>query len=200
MTQVKSTDKETWDRFRNGDNESLSLIYAQNAKKLYVYGLKFTANRSLVEDSIQDLFSDLVRTRKNLGDTANIHFYLIKAFKRRLHRQILKEKRYDLDGDSNEYPFEITYSIEHDIIIAENADLKIKFLHQAISTLTSRQKEAVYLRFTEGLSYEEVSEIMNMTLESCRNLIYRTIKSLKDSIQTKESKAILLFILKRLLV
>jgi RNA polymerase sigma factor (sigma-70 family) len=199
MTQVKSTDKETWARFRNGDNEALSLIYAQNAKKLYVYGMKFTINHSLVEDSIQDLFSDLVRTRNNLSDTTNIHFYLIKAFKRKLHRQILKEKKYDLDGDGNEYPFEITYSIEHDIIIEENANQKMKFLHRAISTLTSRQKEAIYLKFTEGLSYEEISEIMNMSVESCRNLIYRTIKSLKDSLHTKGSSTVLLFILKRFL-
>lgn len=189
---------ETWDRFRSGDNEALSLIYDQNAKKLYLYGLKFTTNHSLIEDSIQDLFSDLVRTRKNLGDTSNIQFYLFKAFKRRLHRQLLKEKRYDLDGNDQEYPFQIAYSIEHEIINAENADLRVKSLQQAISTLTSRQKEAVYLRFTEGLNYEEISEIMNMSVESCRNLMYRTIKSLKDSLHSQSNGAMLLLILKRL--
>lgn len=199
MTQVKSTDIETWAQFKNGDDNALSLIYNHNAKKLYVYGLKFTPNHSIVEDAIQDLFSDLVRTRRNLGDTNNIHFYLIKAFKRRLHRQILKEKKYDLDGVGDDHPFEITYSIEHDIILTEKADLKVEFLRRAIGALTSRQKEAVYLRFTDGLSYEEISEIMSMSVESCRNLIYRTIKTLKDSLETNGSRVTLLFILKQFL-
>jgi RNA polymerase sigma factor (sigma-70 family) len=198
MKILKPTDTEIWARFRNGDNQSLSLIYNQNARKLYLYGLKFTANHSLIEDSIQDLFSDLVRTRQNLGDTNNIQIYLFKAFKRRLHRQLLKEKRYDLGENDEEYSFEIAYSIEHEIINAENADLRVKSLHRAIGTLTSRQKEAIYLRFTEGLKYEEISEIMNMSIESCRNLMYRTIKSLKDALHPKGSGATMLFIMKQL--
>ena len=195
MKFSNSTDAELWASFRNGDNHALSLIFNENAKKLYLYGLKLTTNHSIVEDSIQDMFSDLVRNRRNLGDTNNIQFYLIKSFKRRLQRQLQKEKRYNLNENDQEYAFEITYSIEHEIILEENANQKVKSLHQAIDILTSRQKEAIYLRFTEGLDYEEVSDLMNMSIESCRNLIYRTIKSLRDSLQQPGSCAVILFTL-----
>jgi len=193
------TDAELWASFRNGDNHALSLIFTENAKKLYLYGLKLTNNHSIIEDSIQDIFSDLVRNRKNLGDTNNIQFYLIKSFKRRLQRQLQKEKRYNLKENDQEHPFEIIYSIEHEIILEENANQKVKSLHQAIDVLTSRQKEAIYLRFTEGLDYEEISDLMNMSIESCRNLIYRTIKSLRDSLQHTGNCAVILFALSRLI-
>jgi RNA polymerase sigma factor (sigma-70 family) len=189
------TDAELWAKFKDGDDGSLALIYADNSKKLYLYGLKLTTNNAVIEDSIQDLFTDLVRTRKNLGDTDNILFYLLISFKRRLLRQIQKEKRYNLKEKNVGSIFDITYSIEHDIIRKESTDMKLQSLQMAINQLTPRQKEAIYLRFTEELEYAEIAEMMEMSIEACRNIIYKAIKSLRDSFQGNTS--ILLFCLKK---
>lgn len=193
MNLIKPSDAEIWAKFRNGDDDALSFIYSENSKKLYLYGLKLTTNHSVVEDSIHDLFSDLVRNRRKLGETNNIQFYLIKSFKRRLLRQIQKEKRYSLNSNEEEYDFEITYSIEHDIILEENANQKISLLRKALVDLSPRQKEAIYLKFTDGLDYEEIADILEMNIESCRNLIYRAIKSLKDSFQGNKSFILFFF-------
>jgi RNA polymerase sigma factor (sigma-70 family) len=196
MKLIKPTDTEIWAKFKKGDNEALSMIFSQNSKNLYQYGLKITTNHSIIEDSIQDLFSDLVRNRSKLGDTDSIQFYLIKSFKRRLLRELQKESRYNHKDTDEEYVFEITYSIEHDIILEENSNQKINFLRKSLSDLSARQKEAIYLKFTEGLEYEQIAEILGMSIESCRNLIYRAIKSLKDSFQG--NNALLLFFLNKL--
>ena len=192
MELKMQTDEELWAKFKDYDDESFSLIYSRNSKRLYLYGLKFTSNHTLIKDVIQDLFSDLLRNRRNLGDTNNINYYLLKSFKRLLQRQLQKERRYihnERNSIHNEncdnYVFDITYSIEQDIISTETANFKLQSLHQAISQLTPCQKEAIYLKFTEELEYVEISEIMNMSIESCRNLIWRSIKSLKTSINGK---------------
>lgn len=183
----ENTDIEVWSKFRNGDDEALSRIYDRLSKRLYLYGLKFTSNQSIIEDSIQDLFCELVKNRRNLGSTDNIQFYLIRSFKRKLHRLLQKEMKYHLKDNEEEYVFEITYSIEHEIITGENVNQKEISLKKAIQFLTPRQKEAVYLKFTEGLEYDQISEIMNMSIESCRNLIYKSIKSLKDSLSERRN-------------
>jgi RNA polymerase sigma factor (sigma-70 family) len=188
-------DRDIWDRFKKGDDEALSLIYSENSKMLYLYGLKLTTNHTVIEDSIQDLFVDMVRNRRKLGDTDNIRFYLIKSFKRRLVRLLQKEKRYDLRNNNEDFVFDIVYSIEYDIINSEKANLRLQSLHKALNELSPRQKEAIYLKFTEEIEYEDIAEIMGMTIESCRNLIFRAIKSLKDSFQTTTS--IILFFFKK---
>lgn len=195
MKLLKPIDTEIWTKFKNGDDEALSLIFSENSKKLFLYGLKLTSNHTIIEDSIQDIFSDMVRNRRKLGDTDNILFYLIKSFKRRLQRQLQKEQRYNLKDNDEEYIFDITYSIEHDIILEENANQKINQLRKALNDLSPRQKEAIYLKFTEELEYEEIAEMMEMGIESCRNLIYRAIKSLKDSICV--NRALILFFLQK---
>jgi RNA polymerase sigma factor (sigma-70 family) len=182
MIILKPSDTEIWSKFRDGDNEALSLIYTENSKRLYLYGLKFTKNQAIIEDSMQNLFTDLIANRRKLGFTDSVQFYLIKSFKRRLLRQLQKEKRYSLKDNDEEYVFDISYSVEHDIILEEKSNQKLFLLHKALMDLTPRQKEAVYLKYTENLEYEEIAEIMEMSIEGCRNLIYRAIKSLKDSI------------------
>ena len=189
-------DRDKWNRFKAGDNDALNLIYTENSKKLYLFGLKLTPNHTVVEDSIQDIFTDLLRNRRKLGDTDNILFYLLKSFKRRLIRQLQKEKRYNLKNTNEDFVFDIVFSIEHEIIQKENTNLKLKSLHQSINQLTPRQKEAIYLRFTEEMEYNEIAGIMEMSIEACRNLICKAIKSLKDALQGDTS--ILFFILQKL--
>lgn len=188
------SDRDIWSRFKVGDNDALNMIYSESSKKLYLFGLKLTSNHTIIEDSIQDLFLDLVRNRRKLGDTENIHFYLLKSLKRRLVRQLQKEKRYNLKDKMEDFVFDITYSTEYEIINKENANFKIQSLHKALKDLTPRQKEAVYLRFTEELEYKEIAVIMEMSIEACRNIISKAIKLLKASLQSDTS--ILLFILR----
>lgn len=42
-----------------------------------------------------------------------------------------------------------------------------------------RQKEALYLRFTCEMTYEQVAQIMDISIASCRTFIYRAIKDLR---------------------
>jgi len=191
MKILKLEDNELWTKFRNGDNEALSRIYSDNSPNLYRYGIKITSNHSIVEDAIQNLFSDLVRNRKNLGDTDHIHFYLIKSFKRRLQRELRKEMRYNPGSENKDYAFGITYSIEQSIILEESSNQNLSLLRKALNDLTPRQKEAIYLKFTQDLEYEQIAEIMEMGIEGSRNLIYRAVKSLKDSL--RENKSLLIF-------
>ncbi len=196
MNHSEHTDAELWAKFKDGDDEALTLIYTSNSRKLYLYGLKFTRNKTIIEDSIQDLFADLVRTRKTLGEANNIRVYLLVSFKRKLFHQLEKEKRYNLEQNDEGFVFDITYSVEHDIIRQESSDIKLRSLNEALEQLTPRQKEAVYLRFTEELEYIEVARIMEMSVEACRNIVCKAIKSLKDSI--KERATILFFYFKNL--
>jgi len=180
------TDIEKWARFKKGDIKAFSLIYAEYSPVLYLYGLKLTRDNIIVEDSIQDLFTELLKNSGNLGDTDNILFYLLKSFKRKLIRNIHKEKRIDEVQRKDEYEFHITYSIEHDIILEDVSKEKSALLLQALQELTPRQKEAIYLKFTRELDYREVSELMNISVEACRNLIAKAVKTMKEAVGRKK--------------
>lgn len=176
------TDSEVWTSFKKGEEWAVSSVYSEYSKKLYWYGLKMTTDVILVEDVIQDLFADLIKNRKQLGTTDNILFYLLKSFKRKLWRKLQKENRLDLRDNPEAYYFEVTWSVEQEIILKETSDKKHELLLEALKQLTPRQKEAIYLRFSKELDYDMIAEIMDISVEGCRNLISKAIRMLKKRI------------------
>ena len=181
------TDIEIWLSFKKGDNSAVSFIYREYFPVLYRYGLKFSADTFLIEDTIQDLFADLIKNRETLGDTDNILFFLLKSFRRKMLRKMKRENRYDLTGEmTDDYPFEVVWSAEHELIAGEESDLRSSFLLKALKELTPRQKEAVYLRFTKELDYAIIAEIMNISIEACRNLISKAISNIRKQINKKD--------------
>lgn len=195
MSQARLSDIEKWTAFKNGEERAISLIYTEQVEKLYHYGLKFTSESAIIEGSIQDIFADLIKNRKTIGHTDNITFYLMKSFKRKLLRKIATKNMYVSDDQIPEYEFNVIWSIEHDIILKEVSEQKITLLKDALKQLTSRQKEAIYLRYTKEMNYKEVSEIMGISVEACRNLISNAITSLKEWFSDKAIGHTLFFML-----
>ena len=61
-------------------------------------------------------------------------------------------------------------------------------LLRAFGQLTQRQKEAVYLRFYENASYEEIAAVMSLKeVKYARTLIYRALDVLRASIRNLAS-------------
>lgn len=181
-----STDMELWFSFKKGDNSAVSFIYREYFPVLYRYGLKFSVDTFLIEDTIQDLFTELIKNRETLGDTDNILFYLLKSFRRKLVRKMENANRYDFTGEmTDEYPFEVVWSAEQELIVEEESKQRSSLLLKALSELTPRQKEAVYLRFTKELDYAVIAEIMDISIEACRNLISKAISNMKKQIDEK---------------
>ncbi len=188
------SDIEIWSLFKKGDDQALSFIYTENSVKLYQYGLKFTPDNTMVEDSIHDLFVELIKNRKTLGDTENILFYLLKAYKRKLLKKLQKGKRLNLEEDMETQNFEIIWSIEYEIILEEITEHKSKLLLKVLKKLTPRQKEAIYLRFSKELNYKEIAGIMDISIEACRNLICGAVKAMKESIRKESDNPLLLLV------
>jgi RNA polymerase sigma factor (sigma-70 family) len=55
-------------------------------------------------------------------------------------------------------------------------------INGALSQLSSRQKEAIFLKYNFGLDYEEVSKVLNINYQSARNLIHRGISRIRKVI------------------
>jgi len=185
-----------WDRIQRGDITAIEEVYRENAPFLYRYGLKFTQNTQLIEDCIQELFSRIISNYSRLSRTDNVKIYLMRAFRNNLVRLIKKEQKYDLQ-QTEDFQFEILFSAEQKIIDSEDLHYIQQTLVKGLKRLTPRQKEAIYLRYTNGLEYAEISEIMKISVESIRNIIYKAIQLLRDDVKSNDA-VIIMFLLKAL--
>lgn len=173
-----------WNDFRQGKNYALSEIYFNNIQLLYQYGKKFSTDNELIKDTIQDLFYDLIKNCKNLGETDNIPLYLITSFRRRLFHN-LKKKNVEMPNPENEKEPESNF-IER-LIEKELIEGKEHAIRKAIDELTYRQREILFYRFNCNFDYEIICKIMELKYDSARKLAHRSLQSLKKILAASET-------------
>jgi RNA polymerase sigma factor (sigma-70 family) len=169
-----------WKSFMEGNKEAIATIFLLFHDDLYRYGLRLAGNTDLVEDSIQDLFLQLWKNRQNLRPVDNLKPYLFKSFRNHMIDNLeLRNPVMQIEIDF-EHPFEVTYSPEDFIIqqqVSEENQLKIV---EALNKLSSRQREAIYLRFFEELDFDTIAIIMDMNVQSVRNTLHRGLQAMRN--------------------
>ena len=184
-----------WRRFIEGDEEAYAFIYKQYVSSLYSYGVCFSTNKQLVEDCIHDLFVKIHQNRKNLKETNNIKLYLMVALKRQLFNALRKEVDYDSISEAAPV-FSIEYTVEDRMIEKEQDISKSEKIREMLKTLNPHQKEIIYYRFEEGLSYEEIAILMDMKAQSAQNIVQRSLKKLRETFSPEDFFLFLLFFTK----
>lgn len=172
-----------WNEFRGGDERAFALLYDRYVVPLYNYGERLTHDKELIEDSIQDLFVELWKNHAGLGPTSSVKFYLYKAFKNRLVKNLHKVKSLTGGKIPDEYDFEMVLSPEFSYINEEISDRQKQKLLEVVNMLAPRQKEALTLRFFDGLSYEEMASLMSLPVKSIYMLVYRAIGFLRENLR-----------------
>lgn len=170
-----------WLKFTEGDDDALSSIYFEFFDLLLNFGMKYSSDRFLVEDCIQNLFVDLLKNRHQQKPVNNLRFYLTKALRNQMLYEHRKTKKLVPVEEQAETEFTITYSVENSLIATETDEMHLRFLKMVMEDLTARQKEALYLKFNCGFDYKQISELMQISVESVRTMVYRTLKSIKET-------------------
>lgn len=70
-----------WKAFKKGNTDSFSHIYQKYSAGLYNYGAKFSADKDLIKECIQELFVQIWTKRNSIGNPAHIKNYLYKSFR-----------------------------------------------------------------------------------------------------------------------
>nr|WP_262918759.1 sigma-70 family RNA polymerase sigma factor [Tunicatimonas sp. TK19036] len=185
-----------WEEFKLGNKQAFDYIYDQFFQSLCYYGDKICDDKNLVEDVVQDLFIYLWARKERLGKTTAIKFYLFRCLRRKLIRVVSQEKKRPdpfstLKKES--IPFQLSLQ-QHTTHTVEEDQLYDK-LTQALYQLTERQKEAIYLKFYNNLSFQEVAAVMEIEVRSVYNLIGRTVDILRKNLNQTEVSITTLMVL-----
>ncbi|NND08613.1 MAG: sigma-70 family RNA polymerase sigma factor [Saprospiraceae bacterium] len=180
LSKVEHQDAALWKRFKAGDKSALKHIYSDHIESLLQYGYRFCQDRSVIEDCIHDLFVYLWSNRETIGETDSIRSYLLVVLRRRIYRSLSNSTETSHESAAEEAPdFEL--NIEHQIIGKETDTQHKEELEKALTGLSARQREAIYLKFYKNQSYEDICEIMEINYQSARNLVFAGIRALRKT-------------------
>ncbi len=181
----KEHDQGLWDSFKLGEKHAYEMIYNLHSESLYKYGMHLCQDSSLVEDVIHDLFIYIWDHRLELSRVKSIRLYLKFCLRRNLFK-VLKGNKFIADDEllnNSDFKFsleEVNHEKEQEI-----RNEKEQSIINALNLLSPRQKEIIYLRFYQCMSYDEIADHLSLEIGYTYNVASRAFAKIKSILELK---------------
>ncbi|MBN7811245.1 sigma-70 family RNA polymerase sigma factor [Algoriphagus sp. H41] len=189
MFFIKATDSSgsedcaLWESVKKGNELAFSSLFKKFVNPLYNYGMHFFPDPDLAKDCVQELFTSVWQKRESLSEVSLVKGYLFRSYRNLFFAKIAERKK-DVHPDFwEEEVLEAEDSKESEWIEEEEAIRNCKLVQHAVRELTRRQREAVVLRFYNGMESRQIAEVMGISVEAVHNLISKAIRLLREKLR-----------------
>lgn len=169
-----------WDKFRSGDRGAFETLYYEFVDTLFSYGTRFTKDKGMVEDAIQDVFVDAYSYGRKLRQPEYIGYYLHKSLKNNLVRKIADNRHAVYDDD--QMVFELRFPVEEMDERKVQEEEWVTRLQEEIRILDSGKRELLFLKFNNGLTYTEIGNLLDIQPETVKKQVQRLLKYFREKL------------------
>jgi RNA polymerase sigma-70 factor, ECF subfamily len=171
-------DAELVKRVQAGDKAAFDILVQKYQHKVVNLINRFVSDQTECYDIAQDTFIKAYRAIGNFRGDSQFYTWLYRiaanTAKNYLASRARKSPSYSIDVDDAEhYEGESglkEYTTPENLLLTDEIE---KTVYQAIENLPEDLKSAITLREIEGLSYEEIAEVMDCPIGTVRSRIFR---------------------------
>ncbi|MGH8221391.1 MAG: RNA polymerase sigma factor [Woeseiaceae bacterium] len=164
-------------RYRDGDVAAFETLYRRHKDPLYRYLLRLCRKRDVAEDIFQDVWSNIIRSRKRYRPTARFTTFLYRVARNCFVDRLRRDKRYTQDAADD--PEERADPGEQPDSLAERLMARQR-LDSALRRLPAEQRDVFLLREEAGLSLEEIASVVGVNRETAKSRLRYAIAKLKQ--------------------
>lgn len=174
-------------RVQQGDEGAFRQIIDLYQKPILGLCFRYVGNQQDAEEVAQDVFIHLYRSADTYRPTAKLSTYLYRIAVNLSLNRIRDRKRkrfFSLDAmreDLHQEPVHPDDSPEQEMERKETQEQ----VQRALEQLPENQKTAVVLKRFEGLSYEEIAEVMRCSVSAVESLLHRAKLNLAQSMRKR---------------
>lgn len=176
------------ERFKAGDHSAFERLVEKYQKNVLNLVYRFTGDGTRAEDLAQEVFVRIFRALGGFEAKAKFFTYLYKVTLNLCLKERERQKRkrtYSLEerlGEDDNRTREVEDprgSAEDEVERRDTA----RIVREAIVSLPDDQRTAVILHRYNGLSYEELSEVLNISLPAVKSRLHRAKLALKERLE-----------------
>ena len=159
---------------RLGADRSFERLYRKHAGDVYRYALVVLRNQADAEDVTQTTFLNAFRAMEQGERPRSPQNWLI-AIAHNVCRQRFRQ--------SQRRPTEVVYEDELAETVVEDDAISAEDIRRALGHLSFNQRSALVMRELEGRSYQEIGEILGLSLSAVETLIFRARRALREQLE-----------------
>ena len=172
-------------RAKSGDYQAFDLLVLKYQSRLISTAFKFVKDVQIAEDVVQDSFIKAYKALESFREDSSFYTWIYRITVNTSKNFLVSKKRKSelLNSDlSEEASYEIepveTYSPED---LLQATQLK-KVITETIDHLGEDTRTALTLRELDGLSYEQIAEVVNCPVGTVRSRIFRGREVIDEAI------------------
>lgn len=169
-------DQQLFEEVLKGNRDSFRILFDRYYKSLCLYADTFLTQVDISEDVVQTVYINIWKNKDKLSHVRSVKSYLYQAVRNSCynvlkHRNVEKNtldalKMLDIEDESNEI---------------QEKEEKFRKLHNAINELPSKTRQALKLSVFENLTYEEIGQKMNISMNTVKYHIKTAYQYLRKS-------------------
>ncbi len=187
MNANHTTDQELLSEFMNGSNAALELLIKRYERKVYTYILMMVRKPHLAEDLMQETFVKAIRSLKEGRYSENNRFqsWLMRIAHNLAIDHFRQNKQYreisndDYSADLFNTPRFSDMNVEQTLVY----NRVLTEVRMLIEKLPDDQKEVIMLRYYADLSFKEIADLTNVSINTALGRMRYALINLRKTVK-----------------
>jgi len=155
--------------------EAFAELYRRHSQKIYLYCAKILWHKQSAEDAFQETFMRFIHSAEAEKEMTNLSAYLLRIARNICLQMKESQRRRAVTTMENIEP-------QHNDRAVETLEFE-RIMSAAMATLNDEQREAFVLQVYDGLSYQEIADIMEVPVTTVRNWLARSKRRVAEIVQ-----------------
>ena len=178
---------------REGDTRAFAELVGAHQQFAYHVALRALNNTQDAEDIVQEAFVKVWEALTSFRHDSRFRTWLYRIVMNLCYNQLprLRKDINALDQDSIHLELSDT-NLDMDPVLRLEGKETLTFIQQQIKYLPDQYRIMLLLRYQQGCSYAEISEILDVPLGTVKTGIFRARERLKDAVYQYFEERVLL--------
>lgn len=173
----KYTESELVIMLKQDREQALEEVYGRYESRIYHYSLKFTQSEETAQEIAQEVFIKLWEHRHELDAELGLGAWLFRVTKNNILNHIRHASRLRSFKDEYTLSIERAHNNTEEKIFAEEYQ---RMADRAVEQLPSQCRSIFNLSRREGKSYAEIAELLEISPNTVRVQIVKSLKSIRQ--------------------
>ncbi|MHB9036013.1 MAG: RNA polymerase sigma factor [Armatimonadota bacterium] len=162
--------------FQRGDESAFAALFERNRTRVLNTAYHFLGDKDAAQDVAQEVFVKIYTSPKTYRPDAALSTWLYRITANACLDHLRKQKRHKaMSEEISESVLDPSASPQSRV---ESEDL-VREVRSALATLPENQRMAVVLQRYEGLSYQQVADVLKISVSAVESLLFRAKNSLR---------------------
>jgi RNA polymerase sigma factor (sigma-70 family) len=187
---TRETEMQIIKRVLDGHIDEFEALVHENQKKIYNLALKMVGNREDAWDISQETFIKAFKALKSFRGDSSFGVWIYRLATNLCIDFLRKEKKRKtfplayINDEKEEKELEIPDVSMEPEALCEQAELK-QAISEGLKALPEDHRQVLVLREINGLSYAEISQVLNLEIGTVKSRIFRARSNLAKYLNSK---------------